>query len=345
MTRRHPASASAFTLVELLIVLALIALLTGVLLPSLSSARSASRVAACAQQQRRLHAAAILADHADNERLPGVNTTNARFLKMPYTSELLADTSSDTPTSVFDWISPSLGATATFSPNRARRTQQIFNDYACPASKRHNDTLFGNAPDAADFRAILDTDGFLQVSYLSPAAFHLAGRSFIPLAKYRTFAWRGPAVPPDDYFPTLDRLGSHAAKVFLSDATRYLASRSRLDFDISPAPKYFGSFLSSSPIYRASREFGSAANLPEFPDENYLGQGPSVYPHNRNLSYRHASRLVVVWFDGHVTTMSESASKTDASHWFPTGSIFNAQPSGNATDEARAFHSDREELR
>ncbi len=337
--------AAAFTVIELLALLAILALLAGVLLPSLSSARSAARVALCAQQQRRLHAAAIIAAQSDDERIPGVNTTNARFLKMPHTFELLADTTSHTPTSVFDWISPSLGPTASFSTNRARRTQQIFNDLACPSATRHNDTLFGYAPDAADFQAILANDGFLQVSYLSPAAFHLAGRSFIPLAKFRTFAWRGPAVPPDDYFPRLDRIGPPASKVFLSDATRYLASRSRLDFDISPAPKYFGSFLSSSPIYRASREFGSAANLPEFPDENYLGQGPSVYPHNRDLTYRHKARLVVTWFDGHVTTMNENESKTDASHWFPTGSVFNAQPSGNATDQARAFHRDREELR
>jgi len=326
-------------------VIALLALVTGVLVPSLASARSASHTAACAQQQRRLHVATILAAQADDDRLPGINTTNVRYLKMPYTQELLADTSPATPTSVFDWISPALGATTPFSPNRARRTHQIFRDFACPASARHNDTLYGSAPDSSDFHAILSAEGFLQVSYLSPAAFHLAGKSFIPQAKYRTFGWRGPAVPPDDYFPRLDRVGPPAHKVFLSDATRYLASRARLDFDISPNPKYFGSFLSSSPIYRASREFGAATDKPEFAEENYLGQAPTVYPHNRNLTYRHSRRIIATWFDGHVSALSEAQSKTDASHWFPTGSVFNALASGNATDESLAYHRDGEALR
>lgn len=335
----------AFTLIELLIVFAILTLLTGVLLPSISSVRASARSAACAHQQRRLHAAVILAANADDDRIPGVNTTNARYLKLPHTYELLHDTSSHTPTSVFDWISPSLGLSTPFSTNRARRTQQIFNDLACPSARRRNDTLYGSAPDAADFQSLHTTDGFLQISYLSPAAFHLAGKSFVPLAKYRTYGWRGPAVPPDDYFPRLDRVGPPAAKVFLSDATRYLASRTRLDFDISPAPKYFGSFLCSSPIYRASREFGAATDRPEFPDENYLGQSATVYPHNRDLTYRHHQRIVVAWFDGHVDTMRENDSKTDASHWFPAGSVFNGSPSGNATDESRAFHRDGEELR
>lgn len=339
------ASSRAFTLVELLVVIAVLGLISGVLVPSLASARSSARTAACAAQQRRLHLPTYIAMQADNDRLPGVNTTNVHYLKLPRTSELLGDTSPSKPTTIFDWISPSLGPVTRLSSNRARRTQQIFNDFACPSATRRNDTLYGYAPDASDFQTILATDGFPQISYLSPAAFHLAGKSFVPLAKYRTYNWSGPAVPPADYFPRLERIGPPAQKVFLSDATRYLASTSRLDFDISPSPKYFGSFLSSSPIYRASREFGVATNLPEFADENYLGLGPTVYPHNRNLTYRHTRRIVVTWFDGHASTMTEYQSKSDASHWFPTGSVFNAHTTGNATDESRAYHRHDEELR
>lgn len=81
--------ARAFTLVELLVTVALIAVLIGVLLPALGGARDAARAVACLSQVRQLQLASFMhtADHRgaliepgldhggfDNERVAWVNT-------------------------------------------------------------------------------------------------------------------------------------------------------------------------------------------------------------------------------------------------------------------------------
>lgn len=63
--RMRPARAG-FTLIELLVVIAIIALLIGILLPSLGKARDAGRTIVCASQMRQLGSAANM--YADDER-------------------------------------------------------------------------------------------------------------------------------------------------------------------------------------------------------------------------------------------------------------------------------------
>lgn len=65
-----------FTLIELLVVISIIALLIGILLPSLASARELARAISCASQMRQLAMAAeIYADHSDGRYPPRKNET------------------------------------------------------------------------------------------------------------------------------------------------------------------------------------------------------------------------------------------------------------------------------
>ncbi len=67
-THRH--RCKAFTLIELLIVIAIIALLLSILLPSLARAKEAARIALCATNQRAIHSTIMLYAEEHNRHLP-----------------------------------------------------------------------------------------------------------------------------------------------------------------------------------------------------------------------------------------------------------------------------------
>jgi len=61
---------SAFTLVEILVVIVIIAMLTGLLLPAVNSARERARQATCANNQKNI-ASAVLQYEAAKQQFPG----------------------------------------------------------------------------------------------------------------------------------------------------------------------------------------------------------------------------------------------------------------------------------
>jgi len=332
----------AFTLVEVLVTMAILATLAGVLLPVIAGVRSRAWLIGCAATQRTLHAGAMDYTMRERGRLPGVNTSGRPYLgNVPLLRSLTEPTLPEAPTTTFDWISPSLGAARNFSSNRAERTRQIFSDLACPAAREFNDAVWGWAPDREEhFERVLARDGFPQISYLAPASFMLAGPERSP-AKHRRWGWRGPAMPPGSYLPRLDRVGANLAdKIFVADGTRFLTREGVLDFDVTLSPKYFGSFTSSTPIYIASTAYGARPNDPEFSAE--LAGGRRVSTDNRALSYRHDGRMSVAYFDGHVGVLTEAESKTDAAPWYPSGSVYTGV---RGTHESRARHAEGERLR
>src|SRR5687767_3778688 len=73
---RKPADRNAFTLVELLVVIGIIALLLAILLPVLSRAREASRRALCLNNINQLGRAVLLYAHDNRDVLPEAGTGN-----------------------------------------------------------------------------------------------------------------------------------------------------------------------------------------------------------------------------------------------------------------------------
>ncbi len=327
------------TLIEVLIAIGVVGVLSGVMIPAIGQARAGVRSVSCQAMQRQLYAETMSWAHSHRERLPGVNTTGRAYYgpgSRNRRKSMHYHSSPVTPTSIFDWISPVMGHSAGLSSNRARRTKQIFEDLGCAATITENHVLYGRALDREDFQELMTTEGIGQISYLAPGPFHLLGSpgwgGGLPKGPY--YEWRGPARTPQGYLPRLDRVGTvMAEKIFLADGTRYVASDGTLDFDITVNPEYYGSFTSSTPIYRGSTAYGRSPHLPEFFSERHPSK--SSYPMNRNLSYRHGRRMNVIYFDGHAGSMNEIESKTDAAPWYPTGSVFTG---ANATPESRARH-------
>lgn len=338
------APAPGLTLVELIVSIAIVSVMLGALLPALGAARAAARSAVCASRERGLYLGVAQWARENRDTLPGVNTTGLPYRgKVSDIVKLLGATTADTPTSTFDWISPAMGRSLGFSPSRAERTRQIFNDLACPASRRMNTALWPasarSLADFDDFERIFRKGGFRQISYLSPAPFHYRGPGF-SRHEFETYPFAGPAITPEFYLPRMEGQGGQPArKALIADGTRYLASRSALDFDLSPNPEYYGSFTSATPIYEGSTAYGRAKATAGF--DAVRPGAKRTYPLNRDLSYRHGGKMNVVFFDGHVDSLGEIESKTDASLWYPTGSLFTGR---HATPESIAFHRDDKTL-
>ncbi len=170
----------AFTLIEFLVVIAIIALLIGILLPALRAARNVARQLVSSTTIRSLGQGQAQYSTDNREFFAGPNTSGAFYQAQQFVpvfrnnaNLLLGTTSSSTPTMIWDWISPSLGEGAALSANRGQRYWDIFNRLGSPMIRDVYDTFFSRPADIADFNAVLQNKGRYKVaSYLTPANFH-----------------------------------------------------------------------------------------------------------------------------------------------------------------------------
>lgn len=311
-----------FTLVELLVVIAVIGLLISVLLPALQGARSAARAIVGASIQRQIGIGAIQYAGENDQFYPGINSSGRMMRNAGPNADYEAWNRSGTaPVQTWDFITPSLGGES-LPPNREERMYKVFEEFADPAQTVRA-PVWESGPGAGVSEAAAYANqvgqAFRGASYLMSSTFQLYGKNNPALDPTSTlppdrFGWgtnSGEAecyLPDNKFAPRLDRVTSD--KVFIADGFRYIGDGgNEIDFDASVFGYSHGAFTDLPPSSRTSRAWG-----------NEQGQ-PSGGPDGTNLplSYRHVGNSMnVTMFDGSGKRISESDSRNPAL-WAPRG--------------------------
>jgi prepilin-type N-terminal cleavage/methylation domain-containing protein/prepilin-type processing-associated H-X9-DG protein len=336
-------SAKAFTLIEVMVVVAIISLLASVLLPSLAKAREMARTAVCASQLGQLIDAQITygLDHQDyfvgsplttgysiaankgewDHNQSGWNRFAVEWTD--YSTPLQAELyEAESVPDVRDYPSADEGRAALWS----RTTRKLFH---CPSNELiirpypfKRDNVFPNiqAPSYLtmwplmragmghfdNYGALFGFDEQWHANFINPYPRNEEDEN------KGVDDW-GIKVPTD-YLPRLDDLGQPSLKVFLADGLRYYGSESQIDYCTLPAANK-GAFVASPPAI-----YGSYTSHRR------------EYVHAKKYSWRHGdnNKINAAFFDGHVEWLYADTS-TDRGrftgpaihpkYYYPTGSI------------------------
>lgn len=334
-----------FTLIELLVVVAVIAVLISVLLPAMQAARGAAQRVVGANLQRQM-AIGQRAFASDNDNAyAGPNTTGLAYGHWTFEPSFSitvksgeGTTSATTPVNPLDWMSPSIGSSMGFSPNRAERYADILNRMACPSAGRMNDAVYGlgDVNDDEDFFRVLESEGFNQISFLSPRGFHWVAsgveipvpggfRGGRPVMSSYTGGMSGIVDVPSSFRPRYDKVGRASGKVIVTDGCQFLTDDNVLDFDVDHKARH-GAFIARGPIDAGCFAFSR-------------GEGALTSRVGWKLSVRHNgnTRLNTARFDGSVRSVSLEEAYSDPRLWYPSGSRWNGDAS--ATAESLEFMS------
>ncbi len=312
----------AFTLVELLVVIGIIAVLIGVLLPSLRAAREAANRTKCAANMRSAIQALVIYTSENKGWLPGPHTSGRGWNHTPNIdgnsfgldavgpNERHTD---ETPVQNFDWMSPTLGKVMTLPENDVQRMKRLYEvDLYCPS----NDMYFFSPPFANDEGVPWDARGYRSQSYAAVIQFHAFPRlddfngdgsydtgqgDRVGISAYNTSqsTYQG-LRPPREYAPKITKLGKPAEKVYLIEGGRFVSLSgdpqnprlTELSMNFARYQRQGGNYMATGP-YR---------NYPDVPFALYAPPGGKLQatPVARQMAWRHGARMNVGFFDGHV---------------------------------------------
>lgn len=315
-SRRNAGTGRAFTLVELLVVMAIISLLMAALLPVIGKASRAAQSVKCAANIRSILQGMQMYVQDNGGYIPGGPNTSGAFL---LNSPSFNNANCPMVSQIWDWHAPIArvmkvsfeeGASLDQRINRFRSLAS-YSTFTCPS----NDVLampFGSVDWSANGRGLMHIN-----SYNIAAIFQYAHYTEGPGMGQR-FSRPEYQVPPG-YAPKLNKIGNSAKKIFVADGARYSSSSVAPDMDLN----YVGGFGGAYADVGAWSAFSNAWNRARAP-----GNGVDKGVDARIYAFRHgtrnqngaadAYRLNVGFFDGHVETLGDLEA-ANPEFWAPKG--------------------------
>ena len=326
---------AAFTLVELLVVIGIIALLISILLPSLNQARRSAKSVVCLSNVRSINQGMLLYANAYNGAIPGSAWTTGRHLYRPNLSNAYCPTVSH----INDWQAPiarmlgiEFNEAAEIEPRRERFNQLMdYDGFRCP----ENDLIGtstglsfvpGGSAGTRSLNSYVTAVNFMyKHNYRNTNSD--AGWDVGQIGE--TYA-RTDYNPPQGYFPKLTKVGNSTRKVFLACGAKYSHASQQPVVPFTLGFDYGGAYGDRGPWQVYSNAW-NRANVPA----NVGGPGYTGPIDGRIYGYRHGSRIDgdkanafkfnVAFYDGHAEKMGD-LDGADPSLWNPKGTTLGIVP-------------------
>lgn len=319
----------AFTLVELLVVIGIIAILMGILLPALTQAKRAANTIKCSANIHTILQGMQMYVAAYQGWLPGSAWTSGNHLYKHGSEPVngsnqfgnIGNANCPFVSHINDWQAPigkMLGMKfneGNTTPDRVERFTYLMNrpEFHCP----ENDIIAGpnGTPTfpATQFGSYVGAVCFMYERTTSNS--DIAGK----IAVGETHA-RLDHNPPPGYVPKITKIGNPAEKIFIACGAKYSGSGVPPTMPLSLKWDWGGAFMDRGPWLAAntcwdrSNAPGNGGN-PSDQDGRLYG-----FRHGKHVQNGPADsyRFVVGFYDGHVATMGDLEG-SNPKYWMPKG--------------------------
>ncbi len=326
MKHRHR-KVIAFTLVELLVVVSIIALLISILLPSLQRARDQAKQVKCLAHQSGLAKAAISYTTEENDWIPGSpGTSGSMLLGKDWGAANVVDLPRNA-VQVYDWMGALAGVQMSFSmpANRVQRWKILVEGiFECPSNRFTAPSWGGTDPEQLfPNQKLVSYNMMRNMLWWENADDTPSFPNNTDVVMHRTIP-DGSLLPPG-YAPKINQVGQPSEKVFISDGSRFtklenesdLNSPVILDYDSDWKAGFGGAFADGGPTVQSRYTRSFRLNEPSkfFAYRHRKGRKTGAQSQG---ALDKSNGLVAAFWDGHGEWMTAAKSRLP-DRWWPKG--------------------------
>ncbi len=311
---------TAFTLIELMVVISIIALLLAILLPVLGMANRTARQSVCLSNLRQagIGTAAYVAEN--EEYVPGPHTSGMSIILTG-----IANPVQSSPLQSDDWISPTMWDGMGLPSDSIERFPAIFgNDFRCPDNPFFYNGMF-TPSGAVVSTTLLFPKAVPYSSYSTPMGMHYysnVGHAGNPNFYSFDTNDRAVDVEPAGHSFRISTMGTASMKAAAMDGSRYVNGGDITFSTNVKASQNGGNFMTRGPTLNA--HYQNSGNpyktRPASPSDAY-GTGTAPSDDAKLYAYRHPNdSMNIVFYDGHAANFNSYDSR-NVHFYFPSKSV------------------------